>query len=137
MVRIGNKEMPKNKNIRVALSYIYGLGKNFGLKSPSRQVLGELNINPYVKVRDLTSEQVNLISQEIKKFLTEGELKEEEQKTISEQIRLRTYRGVRRTKKLPVNGQRTRHNAQTAKKGGAAIRKKIAVAGKKKAPSPK
>ena len=67
----------------------------------------------------------------------EGKLKEEIQKIISEQIRLGTYRGLRRAKKLPVNGQRTRHNAQTAKKGGASTRKKVAVAGKKKAPSPK
>jgi small subunit ribosomal protein S13 len=137
MVRIGNKEMPKNKNIRVALSYIYGFGKKFGPKSPSRQVLEELNINPLAKVHDLVPEQVNLISQEIKKFLTEEELKEKVQKKIDEQINLRTYRGDRRKKKLPINGQRTRHNAQTAKKGGAATRKKIAVAGKKKAPSPK
>jgi small subunit ribosomal protein S13 len=137
MVRIGNKEMPDSKNIRVALSYIYGLGKNFGLVSPSRKILKELNINPFIKVRDLTSEQINLISQRVKNILTEGELKEKIQKGISEQIRLGTYRGLRRVKKLPVNGQRTRHNAQTAKKGGAATRKKIAVAGKKKAPTPK
>jgi small subunit ribosomal protein S13 len=137
MVRIGNKEMPERKNIRVALSCIYGLGKKFGPVSPSRRILEELNINPFNKVRDLTSEQINLISQRVKNILTEGELKEKTQKNISEQIRLGTYRGLRRIKKLPVNGQRTRHNAQTAKKGGAATRKKIAVAGKKKAPTPK
>src|SRR3954469_1529454 len=137
MVRIGNKEMPKNKNIRVALSYIYGFGKKFGPKSPSRQVLEELNINPLAKVHELAPEQVNLINQEIKNFLTEEELREKVQKKIDEQTNLRTYRGDRRKKKLPARGQRPRHNAQTAKKGGAATRKKIAVAGKKKAPSPK
>ena len=62
MVRIGNKEMPKNKNIRVALSYIYGFGKKFGPKSPSRKLLEELNINSFVKVHDLTPEQINLVN---------------------------------------------------------------------------
>ena len=61
MVRIGNKEIPENKNIRVALSHIYGFGKKFGPKSLSRQVLEESNISPFVKVHDLTPEQVNLI----------------------------------------------------------------------------
>ncbi|CAG8591403.1 3582_t:CDS:1, partial [Ambispora leptoticha] len=118
MVRIGNKEVPENKNIRVALSYIYGLGKSFGPVSPSRQILEELNINPFVKVRDLSAEQINLISQRVKKVPTEGELKEKVQKNISAQIRLGTYQGLRRSRKpnpLPIHGQRTRHNARTAK----------------------
>ena len=135
MVRIGNKEMPENKNIRVALSYIAGFGKKFGLTSPSRKILEELNINPFTKVRDLTSEQVNSISQRIKKVPTEGELKEKVQKKISEQIRLGTYQGLRRSRKpnpLPIHGQRTRHNARTAKG-----HKRITVANKKKAPTPK
>jgi len=64
-------------------------------------------------------------------------LKEEKEKIINEEKNLGTYRSIRWINKLPSNGQRTRHNAQTAKKGGAAARKKVAVAGKKKAPSPK
>jgi small subunit ribosomal protein S13 len=135
MVRISNKEMPENKNIRVALSYIYGFGKSFGPTSPSRKILEELNINPFVKVRDLTSEQINLISQRIKSVPTEGELKEKVQKTISEQIHIGTYKGLRRSRKpnpLPIHGQRTRHNARTAKG-----HKRITVANKKKAPTAK
>ena len=72
--------------------------------------------------------------------MTGEELKEKIKKTIDEHINLGTYRGRRRSGKpnpLPINGQRTRHNAQTAKKGGAATRKKTIVAGKRKAPSPK
>lgn len=135
MVRIGNKEMPENKNIRVALSYISGFGKKFGPTSPSRQILEELDINPFTKVRDLSSEQINQISQRIKKVPTEGELKEKIQKNISAQIRLGTYQGLRRSRKpnpLPIHGQRTRHNARTAKG-----HKRITVANKKKAPTPK
>jgi small subunit ribosomal protein S13 len=137
---IGNKELPKNKNIRVALSYIYGIGKKFGPKSPSRQILEKSNINPFTKVRDLTYEQINLIRRGVGEFLTGEKLEEEVKKNIDAQVSLGTYRGLRRFRKpnpLPIHGQRTRHNAQTAKKGGAATRKRIAVAGKKKAPTAK
>jgi small subunit ribosomal protein S13 len=119
----------------VALSHIYGLGKKFGPASPSRQVLEELNINPLIKVSNLTSEQINLINQKIKNIPTEGELKEKKEKNINEQIQLGTYKGLRRSRKpnpLPIHGQRTRHNARTAKG-----HKKITVANKKKAPTPK
>nr|CAG8433654.1 12616_t:CDS:2 [Entrophospora candida] len=109
----------------------------FGPTSPSRQILEKSNINPFTKVRDLTYEQIHLVRLGIREFLTEGELKEKIEKNIDNQNKLGTYHGLRRAKKLPIHGQRTRHNAQTAKKGGAATRKKIAVAGKKKAPSPK
>ncbi|CAG8454043.1 17317_t:CDS:1 [Cetraspora pellucida] len=135
MVRIGNKEIPENKNIWVALSYIHGFGKKFGPTSPSRRILAELNINPLVKVRDLTSEQISQISQKAKEFPTEGVLKEQVQKNINEQINLGTYQGLRRSRKpnpLPVHGQRTRSNSRTAKG-----HERRTVANKKKAPTPK
>ena len=119
----------------MALSYIYGFGKKFGPTSPSRRILTELNINPLVKVRDLTSEQVNQISQKVKEIPTEGELKEQVQKNISEQVSLGTYQGLRRSRKpnpLPIHGQRTRSNSRTAKGHS-----RITVANKKKAPTPK
>ena len=77
------------------------------------------------------------ISQAVGKYTVEEKLKEQIAKNIDNQIKLGTYGGLRRLRKLPIHGQRTRHNAQTAKKGGAATRKRIAVAGKKKAPTPK
>src|SRR4051812_19075304 len=117
MVRIGEKEIPKNKNIRAALSYIYGFGKKFGPQSPSRKLLEKSNIDPLTKIRDLTFEQINLIRQEIKDFKTEKELKQEKDKIIDSQVKLGTYRGLRRLKRLPVNGQHTRSNARTAKAG--------------------
>ncbi|CFW92873.1 30S ribosomal protein S13 [endosymbiont DhMRE of Dentiscutata heterogama] len=135
MVRIANKELPENKNVWVALSHIHGFGKKFGPTSPSRRILTELNINPLVKVRDLTPEQVNQISQKVKEIPTEGELKEQVQKNISEQISLGTYQGLRRSRKpnpLPVHGQRTRSNSRTAKG-----HERRTVANKKKAPTPK
>lgn len=132
MVRIINKEIPSNKNISIALTYIYGIGQ-----TRAQKIVEDCHLDPYLKTKNLTEEQVRDISQKVGDYVVEGKLREEKQKIISEQIRLGTYRGLRRLKKLPVNGQRTRHNAQTAKKGGAATRKRIAVAGKKKAPSPK
>ena len=132
MVRIINKEIPGNKNISIALTYIYGIGR-----TRAQKIVEECQLDPYLKTKNLTEEQVKDIGQKVGNYVVEGKLREEKQKIISEQIRLGTYRGLRRLKRLPVNGQRSRHNAQTAKKGGAATRKKVAVAGKKKAPSPK
>src|ERR1700754_1386398 len=106
MVSIGNKELPKSKNIQVALSYIYGIGKKFGPTSPSRRILEESNINPFTKVHDLTYEQIDLIRRGIRKFLTEEELKEEIEKNIDVQINLATYQGLRRSRKpnpLPIH----------------------------------
>jgi len=83
----------------------------------------------------LSETEIKSIGGEIKNFSTEGELKEKIQKNISEQIRLGTYQGLRRSRKpnpLPIHGQRTRHNSRTAKG-----HKRITVANKKKAPTAK
>jgi ribosomal protein S13 len=64
MVRIRNKELPENKNVYVALSRVYGIGKKYKKNSRSRKILEKLNINPLLKVKDLNSEQLSLISQE-------------------------------------------------------------------------
>src|SRR6185436_5404778 len=127
-----NKEIPENKNIAVALTYIYGIGKSRAL-----QIVEKCGISPNIKVKNLNEKEIKNISQKIGEHEVEGKLKEIEHEIINNQIRIGLYRGLRRLKKLPLRGQRTRHNAQTAKKGGAATRKKVAVAGKKKAPSPK
>jgi small subunit ribosomal protein S13 len=84
------------------------------------------------RIRDLSAEEIKLINGEIKSFPTEGELKEKIQKNISEQISIGTYKGLRRLRKLPIRGQRTRHNGRTAKG-----HKRITVANKKKAPTAK
>ncbi|MEG7978606.1 MAG: ribosomal protein uS13 [Mollicutes bacterium UO1] len=130
MVRIGNKEIPDKKNIAVALTYVYGIGM-----SRAREIINKTKIFGQKKTRDLSEEEIKLINEEIKHFPIEGELKEKVQKNISEQIRLGTYQGLRRSRKpnpLPIHGQRTRHNARTAKG-----HKRITVANKKKAPTAK
>ncbi|CAH1755723.1 4976_t:CDS:1 [Entrophospora sp. SA101] len=130
MVRIGNKEIPNNKNVRAGLTNIYGIGW-----STAEMIVNKLGIKNRKRIRDLSETEIKSIGGEIKNFSTEGELKEKTQKNISEQIRLGTYQGLRRSRKpnpLPIHGQRTRHNARTAKG-----HKRITVANKKKAPTAK
>ena len=76
MVRIAMVELPANKNIYVALSYIYGIGKKFKKNSRSRKVLEKLNINPLLKVKDLNDEQVSLINEQIRQFKLEDDLRQ-------------------------------------------------------------
>ncbi|CAG8456741.1 27244_t:CDS:1 [Gigaspora margarita] len=130
MVRIGNKEIPDNKNVRAGLTGIYGIGW-----SMAEKIINELGIASRKRIRDLSETEIKSLGGEIKKYPTEGELKEKTQKNISEQIHLGTYKGLRRSRKpnpLPIHGQRTRHNARTAKG-----HKRITVANKKKAPTAK
>ena len=140
MVRIGNKEIPQNKNVRVGLTNIYGIGW-----STAEKIINKLGIEIKKRICDLSETEIKSISEEIKSFSIEGELKEKIQKNINEEIRLGTYHGLRRSRKpnpLPIHGQRTRHNARTAKAGAAKLkpgekRKKHTIANKKKAPTPK
>ena len=130
MVRIGNKEIPDNKNISTSLSYIFGIGS-----FRAKKIAKDCNLDPNLKTKSLTDKQIKEISQRLGEYKVEGRLKEEIQKAIGEQIRIGTYQGLRRSRKpnpLPIHGQRTRHNARTAKG-----HKRITVANKKKAPTPK
>lgn len=113
MVSFGNKKMRDEKNIFIELSSIYGIGRSTSLK-----ILNSINISPNKKVKDLKEEEILEISQKIKRIKTGAELKIEYNKNIESQISIGTYKGIRRSgnNPLPVNGQRTRHNAQTVKK---------------------
>ncbi|CAG8793599.1 24267_t:CDS:2, partial [Racocetra persica] len=113
-------------NTPFALTYIYGIGR-----SRAKEIVAKLKISPQKKAGSLTDEEVKLINEEIKHFPVEGELRRINQEIVNEDARLGSYRGLRRFK-LPVNGQRTRHNARTCK---GPVRKTIA--NKKKAPRPK
>jgi small subunit ribosomal protein S13 len=132
MVRIGNTEIPVNKNVVVALTRIYGIGKTLAEKA-----VDNANIKNQKKVCDLTEQEIKLIGKEIEKFVVGGQLKERIKRDISKQARIGTYRGLRHSREpcpLPVNGQRTRHNGRTARLYG---RKRQTVANKKKAPTAK
>lgn len=111
MARIAGVDLPKNKRIEVALTYIYGIGRSL-----SRKILGELEINPDTRVKDLTEDEVKRIRDYIEKRLkVEGELRQEVIANIKRLMEIGCYRGIRHKRGLPVRGQRTRTNARTRK----------------------
>jgi small subunit ribosomal protein S13 len=124
MARIKGVEIPKNKRVEIALTYIYGIG----LKT-SQTILEKAKIDPNTRVSDLAEAEVNLIRELIEKsYSVEGDLKREVNQNIKRLKEEGTYRGLRHKAGLPARGQRTKTNART-KRG-----KKITMgSGKKKA----
>lgn len=123
MARISGVDLPKNKRIEIALTYIYGIGLSSSLK-----ILKEANVDPSIKVKDLKDEDVEKIRKIIEKdYKVEGMLKAEIAENIKRLKEIQCYRGIRHIKGLPVRGQRTRTNARTRKgpsKGSIALKKK-------------
>ncbi|MEW6681169.1 MAG: 30S ribosomal protein S13 [bacterium] len=110
MARIVGVDLPKNKRIEIALSYIYGIGPFF-----SKKILKNANVNSDIRVADLSEKQVTAIRREIERLglKVEGELRREVSMNIKRLIETGTYRGLRHRKGLPVRGQRTHTNART------------------------
>jgi len=111
MARISGIDIPKDKRVEVSLTYIYGIGL-----STAKRILKETNINPDIRVKDLTEEQINLIRDFINKNLrVEGDLRRDVVLNIKRLIEIGCYRGIRHRKRLPLRGQRTKTNARTVK----------------------
>ena len=111
MARISGIDLPRDKRIEVALTYIYGIG-------PSRaaEVLAKTGINPDTRVKDLTEEQEALLRENIEHhYLIEGDLRRETAMNIKRLSEIGCYRGLRHRRGLPVHGQRTKTNARTRK----------------------
>lgn len=109
MARIAGVNIPDNKRIEIALTYIFGIGK-----SVSGVILGELKIDKDIRAKDLTSEQVNSLKNYIEeKYKIEGELKHEIRMNIRRLKEIGCYRGARHQKGLPSRGQRTKTNNRT------------------------
>ena len=124
MARIAGINIPQNKVLNIALTYIHGIGLH-----SSNKICNKLNIPMNTRVNKLTDEQVLKIREFIDaNFKVEGDLRRETSMNIKRLIDLASYRGSRHKKKLPVRGQRTHCNART-RKGKA-----IAIAGKKLTP---
>ena len=127
MARIEGVNLPANKRIEYALTYLFGIG----LKT-SQDILNKLKIDFNTRVKDLTDSEVAQISKEVSSnYITEGELRKEITLNIKRLQEIGSYRGLRHKKGLPVRGQRTKTNARTRKgprKAGSAIalKKKIA-----------
>lgn len=111
MARISGVDLPRDKRVEIALTYIFGVGR------PSAQlILEESGINPDTRVKDLTEEEVSRLRTIIdKKFVVEGDLRREVSLNIKRLMDLGNYRGIRHRKGLPVRGQKTKTNARTRK----------------------
>ena len=123
MARIAGVDIPRDKRVEVALTYIFGIGQ-----TTSKKVLTATRVNPDTRVKDLTEEEVSRLREFIdRNFKVEGDLRREVDMNIKRLIEINCYRGIRHRRNLPVRGQRTRTNARTRR----GVRK--TVAGRKKA----
>jgi len=108
MARIAGVDVPREKRVEVALTYIYGIGL-----PTAQKILAQSNINPDTRVRALTEEQVNRLRELIdRRYKVEGDLRREVALNIKRLIEIGSYRGVRHRRNLPVRGQRTKTNGR-------------------------
>ena len=122
MARISGVDIPREKRLEIALTYIFGIGK-----PTAQKICAVTELDPNTRVRDLTEEEVNRIRQWVDANLkVEGDLRREVQQDIKRKMEIGCYQGLRHRRGLPVRGQRTHTNART-RKGP-----KKTVAGKKK-----
>lgn len=111
MARIASVDLPRDKRVEIALTYIFGIGLTL-----SQKILKTTGINPDTRVRDLTEEEVAKLRETIDKgYKVEGDLRREESLNIKRLIEIGSYRGRRHRSGLPVRGQRTKTNARTRK----------------------
>ncbi|GAA5027019.1 MULTISPECIES: 30S ribosomal protein S13 [Streptomyces] len=122
MARVSGVDIPRDKRVEVALTYVFGIGRTL-----SQQTLAETGVNPNTRVRDLSEEELVKIREYVDANLkTEGDLRREIQADIRRKVEIGCYQGLRHRRGLPVHGQRTSTNART-RKGP-----RRAIAGKKK-----
>lgn len=111
MARIAGIDLPKNKRVEIALTYIFGIGN-----TTAKKILAETGVNPDTRVKDLTDEEENKLREYIDKNCNvEGDLRREVALNIKRMVEIDCYRGTRHKKGLPVRGQRTKTNARTRK----------------------
>jgi small subunit ribosomal protein S13 len=126
VARIVGVDLPRDKRVIIALTYIFGIGK-----SSSQKILKMAEVSPDIRVRDLTEEEITRIRQIIEKeYKVEGDLRRDIAGNIKRLVEIGCYRGIRHRKGLPVRGQRTHTNARTR-----CGKRKVGVAKKKKPPT--
>ncbi|MBD3275595.1 MAG: 30S ribosomal protein S13 [Candidatus Marinimicrobia bacterium] len=127
MARIAGIDIPRDKKIKVSLTYIYGIGR-----TKAEQILDEAGIDPETRTYDLTDDEVqtirNIISTDYK---VEGALRTEKNMNVKRLMDIGSYKGLRHRRGLPVNGQRTKTNARTRKGKKRTVGRKKAKVGKK------
>ncbi|MBN1829184.1 MAG: 30S ribosomal protein S13 [Deltaproteobacteria bacterium] len=111
MARIAGVDLPKNKRLEIALTYIYGIGRTTAL-----EILRNAGVNPGKKTEDLLDDEVSAVRREIdKSHKVEGDLRREIAMSIKRLMDIGAYRGLRHRRGLPARGQRTKTNARTRK----------------------
>ena len=110
MARLAGVDLPREKRIEIGLTYIYGIGL-----ARSQEILKKAGINPDIRVKDLTDEQVQLIRNAMEGYTLVGDLRREVALNIKRLTEIGCYRGTRHRRGLPVRGQRTKTNARTRK----------------------
>ena len=111
MARIAGVDIPNNKRVEIALTYIYGIGRK-----SANDIIAQTGINPDTRAKDLTEEEIAKLRDVIENSYTvEGDLRREVALNIKRMVEVNCYRGIRHRKGLPVRGQRTKTNARTRK----------------------
>lgn len=123
MARLSGVDLPRNKRMEVALTYIYGIGP-----TRAKKILEATKISPDLRTDDLTDEDIKLLRNELANYHIEGDLRREVTMHIKRLQEIGSYRGLRHKRNLPARGQRTKTNARTrrGKKGLAITKKKTA-----------
>ena len=127
MARIAGVNIPLNKRAEVGLTYVFGIGR-----STANAILKDTKVDPNTYVKDLTDDEVVKLREAVESQEVEGDLRRERSQNIKRLSEIGAYRGLRHRRGLPVRGQRTKTNART-RKGP----RRMSVAAKRKAPSPK
>jgi len=110
MARIVGVDIPNDKQVAFSLTYIYGIGR-----TTARKICEAAKVDPQIRVKDLSDEQMNAIRAEVSKLKVEGDLRREVALNIKRLTEIGCYRGIRHKKGLPVRGQKTKTNARTRK----------------------
>jgi small subunit ribosomal protein S13 len=127
LARIAGINLPLNKRIEIGLTYVHGIGR-----STAEKILADTKIDPDTYVKDLTDDEAVKLREAVESRDVEGDLRRDRSQNIKRLSEIGAYRGLRHRRGLPVRGQRTKTNAR-GRKGP----KRMSVAGKRKAPTPK
>jgi small subunit ribosomal protein S13 len=119
MARIKGVDIPNNKRIEIALTYIYGIGRSL-----SNKILADAKVDINKRAGDLSNDELNAIRDEVNKYMTEGDLRREVSMNIKTKMEINSYQGTRHKRGLPVRGQRTNRNARTRKGKGKVVANK-------------
>ncbi|MCE4957844.1 30S ribosomal protein S13 [Macrococcus capreoli] len=110
MARIAGVDVPREKRVVIALTYVYGIGR-----TTAQKILAAANVNESTRVRDLTEDELNRIREQVDGYKVEGDLRREVNLNIKRLMEIASYRGIRHRRGLPTRGQNTKNNARTRK----------------------